>query len=458
MSGFQIASAWMGLIMTLASGGADPTFQQVRNASLPNGLPVTQYKLSNGLQLYVVENHSSPVFTFQTWFDVGSAQEKLDPRLQRTGLAHLFEHMMFRGTLNHGDGEFDRILTINGVDDENATTWLDRTNYYESLPSDRLELVMQLESDRMANLVVDQNLLDTERGAVLGEYRMGLDDPDSVAYDKLYGTAFIKHPYHYTTIGTEQEINSFTASEAQYFYRTYYAPNNAVILIAGDIKPSDAVTLAAQYYGSLPSQPIPTAQAPAEPAQTIERTVEFTHAQLVEPKLLLGYHTPEARHPDQAALMVAESLLAEGEGALLRDTWVNAGLASTLYGSVNQLKDPGLFILGADLQESHTPLELLGALDRVLGQAAQSVTAPQLDRAKNQLLLSMYRQWENNGDLTSFMGEFIASAGDPLYAFDLASAVDHVTVADVQRVIGKYLTAANRTVVIGHPQTAGDGP
>src|SRR5690606_6467320 len=134
-------------------------------------------------------------FTYQTWFQVGSKHEKLDPKIRATGLAHLFEHMMFRGTSTRGDGEFDRILTRSGLYDGNATTWLDRTNYYQSLPKDQLELVMTLEADRMRNLVIDQATLDTERDAVLGELAMCLDDPDTVAYEKLFEQAFTVHPY-----------------------------------------------------------------------------------------------------------------------------------------------------------------------------------------------------------------------------------------------------------------------
>jgi len=431
--------------MALQSAG----IAQTRN--LPNGLPVTQFQLPNGLKLYVVENHSAPVFTYQTWFNVGAKDEKLDPRLNATGLAHLFEHMMFRGTLNHPDGEFDDILTRNGVSDENATTWLDRTNYYQSLPSEKLELAIQLESDRMVNLIINEELLDTERGAVLGEYRMGLDDADSVAYDKLYENAFSVHPYHFTTIGTEAEIQGFNKADADYFYRKYYSPNNAVILVVGDVVPAHVRDLVEKYYGAYAAQTIDRVPAPVEPAQKSERFVEFTHVQLTTSKLLLGYHTPEARHADQAALWVLQSMMTTGEGSVLNMLWVNEGLATSVGGSVNTFRDPGLFVISADLQEGKDASELVVTMDRKLGELAASPIEDEVERAKNQLLLQTYAQWMDNSSLASFMGEYISSADDPFFAFELVDAVEKVTPQDVQSMIRKYMMTSSRTVVVGKP-------
>lgn len=419
---------------------------------LPNGLPAHHFRIHNGLELYVVENHAAPVFTYQIWFKVGSREEKLDPRIQATGLAHLFEHMMFRGTTNYGDGEFDRILTRNGVFDENATTWLDRTNFYESLPRDKLELVIKLESDRMVNLVIDKEILDTEREAVIGELHMEFDDPDMVAYNKLYENAFTIHPYRYTTIGTEEEIRSFTKEKADYFYRTYYSPNNAVIIVAGDVDPQEVVSLVAKYYGAIREQPVPKLDAPSEPAQTAERVVEFRHEQITETKLLLGWHTPRTMHADIAPLLVTESLLTTGEGALLENIWVNQGLAVGISGTLNLFRDPGLLIVGADLQEGKSPTELLNTLDLSLNALAAEIKPGELERARNQLLLGIYQQWEDNGSLASYMGEFITSAASPLHAFTMVKEIEKVSAADVRRVIATYLIPTNRTVVIGQPE------
>lgn len=426
-------------------------FRSVLTDTLPNGLPFHFYKLPNGLRVYIVENHSAPVFTFQLWYKVGSKHEKLDPKIGATGLAHLFEHMMFRGTKNVADGEFDKILTKNGLVDGNATTWLDRTNYYESLPADKLDLVLELEADRMANLQISQEVFDTEREAVLGEYNMGLDDPETVAYDKLYETAFLKHPYRYTTIGTEQEIKSFTREMAMYFYDTYYSPGNASILIVGDVDPKNTVNLIVKHFGQMAEKNVPQFVASPEPPQTIERRVEFKHEQLQSPKLVLGYHTPAVRHADIPALLVAESILTNGESSVLEDVWVNGGLAVGMMGMLNVFEDPGLLLIAADLQPGKTVDELLGSLDTAISKLTQSLKPAQIARGKNQLLLEIYHQWEENASLANFMGEFIASADHPLYAFELTQKVKDVKLEEVREVISRYLVATNRTVVLGLP-------
>jgi len=434
----------------------------IRQLDLPNGLPLTQYAFPNGLSLYVVENHTAPVFTYETWFKVGSKDEKLDPALKATGLAHLFEHMMFRGTKKFPDGQFDEVLARNGVDDENATTWLDRTNYYQSLPNDKLELAVQLESDRMVNLALDSKLLETEKGAVLGEYRMGLDDPDMVSYDKLYEAAFLVHPYRYTTIGTEEEIKSFTVEMANYFYRKYYAPNNATILVVGDVDPSQVYDLIEKNYGSIAAHPIEFQEAPPEPEQKEARSAEFHHPQLSQIRVLFGYPTVPVSDPDFAPLWLVISALTYGQGAILEEDWVNSGVAISSYGDLNQFKDPGLLILMADLQSDHESEEGIQELETILNKVftklgtlefAQEV----IERSRNQLLLSIYQQCEDNASLASLMGEYISSVGDPTFAFELLKRVESATPQDLIRVVKKYLQPHRRTRVIGYPQETKDG-
>jgi zinc protease len=426
--------------------------QTVRQIRLPNGLPLTQYRLANGLTLYVIENSQAPVFHLQTWFNVGSRDEKLDSRLDCTGLAHLFEHMMFRGTPRYPDGEFDEILARNGAQDQNATTWLDRTNYFASLPSSRLDLLLELEADRMVNLAIDKELLDTEREAVLGEYRMGLDDPATVAYEHLYAQAFTAHPYRYTTIGTEAEIQGFGVDDANYFYRKFYSPNNATLMVAGAVRPDETLRLVEKHYGAFKPQKVEKLRAPIEPPQTSERRFEFTHTQLTEPKLLIGYHTPEVRHADQAALWVLDSVLTTGWGSKLQEAWVDTGLTVGVGGSLDQFQDPGLQTLMADLQPGKSPEQVLAALDRVLQGLDSPSLANDVERARNQLLLAIYPSWSRNEGLLTFMGEFISAAGDPLYAFEQIEAVERVTSEDVLRVARKYLISSNRTVVVGRGQ------
>jgi zinc protease len=427
---------------------------------LPNGFPLSRFELSNGLKLFVIENHSAPVLTYETWFNVGSQHEKQDPALGVTGLAHLFEHMMFRGTRQYPDGRFDEILARNGADDENATTWLDRTNYYQSVPSDKLELIVSLESDRMTNLALDQKLLETEKGAVLGELRMGLDDPDTISYDTLYDTAFIHHPYRHTTIGTEAEIKSFTVEQANYFYRKYYAPNNATLLIVGDVEPLAALELVEKYYGAIKAHALHELKAAPEPEQTSAREREFVHPQLSQTRVIFAYPVVGVTHPDFAALWVLMSVLTYGQGALLEEAWVNQGIAISAYGDLNQFRDPGLFILMADLLAEKDEEQALNSAEKALNEVfvhlSGKITPNELTRAKSQLLLLMYQQCEDNASLASFMGEFISSAGDPLFSFELLSRVEKVQAKDLARIIPIYFKKQRQTRIVGRPSVEED--
>ncbi|MGZ3696261.1 MAG: M16 family metallopeptidase, partial [Bdellovibrionota bacterium] len=304
--------------------------EKIRSTKLPNGLPVEEYRLDNGLQILLVQDHSAPVFTYQVWFKVGSATEKMDPKLQKTGLAHLFEHMMFRGTAKVPDGDFAKQMSAAGESGLNATTWLDRTNYFESLPKDKLELAFTLESDRMANLALDDKLFKTELGAVFGERKMGRDKPSRVANDELWELAFDKHPYKWTTMGTTEELNSFTVDEANYFYKTYYAPNNATIILIGDFDTGKALHLAEKYYGKYKAQEIPHREPAPEAPQTAAREKEIFHPLATADLLEIGYHIPDSKNADIPALQVLGAVLSTGNGSIMEQELVQEGLASSI--------------------------------------------------------------------------------------------------------------------------------
>jgi zinc protease len=316
---------------------------------------------------------------------------------------------------------------------------------------------MQLESDRMVNLAIDAKLLETEKGAVLGELRMGLDDPDTVTYDKLYETAFQTHPYRFTTIGTEEEIKNFSVENAMYFYRKYYAPNNAALIIVGDVEPGKTFELVKKYYGAFESHSIESNPAPLEPIQTAVREKHFEHPQLSQPRVLFSYRSTPVTHADFPALWILMSALTYGQGAILEDKWVNQGIAISAYGDINQFAEPGLFILMADLQvegEQATKEELEAPekiLNEVLKDLAKSFSPDTLTRARNQLLLSIYSQCEDNASLASFMGEFLAGAGDPLFAFELLKRLEAVKSEDVSRVVKTYFKPERLTKIVGSP-------
>lgn len=436
------------LALSLASIPTWAKTEKVRTTKLPNGLQVQEYRMDNGMQILLVEDHSAPVFTYQVWFKVGSATEKMDPKLERTGLAHLFEHMMFRGTPTVPDGQFDKKLSAAGGTGMNASTWLDRTNYYESLPKEKLELIFQLESDRMANLVIDEKLFKTELGAVFGEQKMRRDKPGSVASEELWNLAFEKHPYKYSTMGTTEELNSFTVEEANYFYKTYYAPNNATLILVGDVDPGKALKLAEKYYGKYKAQEIPAREPPVEPKQTAARKKEVRHPLATSDLLAWGYHIQNSRSADMAALNILGSLLTTGNGSILEQELVQEGLANGVSAGPYSLRYPSMFLINVNMTQGKSADKAMKVVKATLERVEKGeVSAAELERARNQYLLNAYGELGSPSTIGTFLGEALVSSDDYLNEFVILEATKKVTVADLQRVVTTYLTEENSSLI-----------
>jgi zinc protease len=251
------------------------------------GLRARLYQLENGLRVLLLRDPAAPVFAYQTWFRVGSSHE----REGKTGIAHLFEHLMFNQTESLPPGEFDRQFELQGGN-TNAATWVDWTYYQDDLPASELELAVRLEAERMQRLVVQEHQVETERGVVISERRLRVeDDVDGFMAEELFRLAFTSHPYHWPTIGWMRDIENITLGDAVAFYRTYYAPNNATVVVVGDVNEDRALRLIAAHYGQIPAQPIPPRPAVVEPAQTGERRASYRKPVLTD-KLLLGYKAP----------------------------------------------------------------------------------------------------------------------------------------------------------------------
>src|SRR4051812_7069642 len=247
-------------------------FADASTAALGGDVPhVQRFRLGNGLRLLVLVDTSAPVLSYYTWFRVGSRHE----RPGKTGLAHLFEHLMFNETEGLKAGEFDRKLEENGAE-SNAATWLDWTYYYESLPKDRFPLAVKLESERMARLVLRDPQVASEKDVVANERRMRVDDDvEGTANEILYKTAFTKHPYHWPTIGWMKDIEGFTPDDCADFYKTYYAPNNATVVVVGDVTEKDVLTRIRDAYGEIPPSEIPEEDTQPEPPQLEPRLITF---------------------------------------------------------------------------------------------------------------------------------------------------------------------------------------
>lgn len=425
-------------------------FEKVKEVTLPSSDKLTEYKFENGLQVLLIPRHQANVLTYQTWFRVGSLHEKLDAKLNKTGLAHLFEHMMFRGTPKYPDGKFDSLSARMGADKQNATTYFYRTNYFQSIPAKKLDEIMELESDRMKNLNLIAPLLEKEKGAVVGERRRHDDNPMSLAWDNLLELVYATAPYRYTVLGTESEIKGFTVEEAQYFYKTFYAPNNCTLIVIGDFENDTMMSKISKYYGDMKAQEIPNVKMPVEAEQKKERFREISHPQATSELLIMAYPIPSVNEADIVPLNLLSTHLSTGMESRLRKTIVDKGIA--VSASAELSSSPDLFELSASLTEKHKAQVAQKLIDKEIDLAKSTKISPvQFQRALNQELLGLYGNIADNQSLGSMLGEYLMLSGNYMRGFEIIEQYKKLTPADLQRVAKKYLNKEKRSVVIVHP-------
>ncbi|MBM4317517.1 MAG: insulinase family protein [Deltaproteobacteria bacterium] len=426
-------------------------YEKVSDKKLFNGEVLSEYKLPNGLKVLFLPRHEAKLLTFQTWFDIGSLDEKMDNKLKKTGLAHLFEHMMFRGTDKYPDGKFDEITSRIGSDKQNATTYFYRTNYYESIPSSQLKKLIELESDRMANLKLDSTLLEKEKGAVVGELRRALDNPGRIAWDELNRTVFQVSPFRYTVIGTEEEIKGFSLEEAQYFYKTFYAPNNATIIVVGDTEESELLPLVVKFYGDMKAQEIPRYKLPEEPTQKKERRAEKTHPQATSDILLVGYRIPSVNSPKIVPLSLLSTHLSTGMESRLRKSLVDTGIAVSAGCGVSNVPDYLEFTVS--LSEKHKAEEALQIIDREIQLLKnQVISKDSFERALNQELLSLYGMIQDNSSMANMLGDYLMVSGNYLRGFEIIEEFKKIKPQDLKNTAKEFLNKESRSVVIVRPQ------
>ncbi len=448
-------SLWLVLCGCAGAKSKSASESKLPSAAAPlaeGGIPlagsykVHRYLLDNGLRLLVVEDHSSPTIAYNTWFKVGSRDEV--PGL--TGLAHLFEHMMFKGTKNHKEGEFDHILESAGAEGENAFTSRDYTAYVQELPSDKLELIAQLESDRMVNLMVNEDSFKTEREVVQNERRFRNENsPDGLMYQELFGIAFNTHSYRWPVIGYEQDLASMKGDNALDFYRTHYSPNHATVVVTGDVTPQHAYEVVKKYYGSLKPQEAKSHEIPTEPAQTQVRRKQLKLNMQVE-KLMMGYHIPGIIHEDMPKIDILAGILAGGKSSRLYRALVETGIASGVETYDLEDKDPSLFVVQANLQKGQKAAQAEAIILRELAKVAKNgVTPEEVARAKNRLSFGFYEAMNTNPERARFLGQYEAVAGDFQSGIDSFQKAQAVTPADVQAAAQRYLEPNNRNVITG---------
>lgn len=407
---------------------------------------MNRIQFENGLRLLVVEDHSSPTFAYQTWFKVGSRNEVPG----KTGLAHLFEHLMFKESKNLKDGDFDRLLESAGAEGENAFTSRDYTAYIQEMPATQLELIIKAESERMTQVIVNDQSFKTEREVVQNERRFRNENsPDGIMDQELFQLAFRQHPYHWPVIGYQQDLDSMSARDASQFYRTFYAPNHATIVVVGDVKTEVVRDLVKKHYGSLVSQPTPEAIQIAEPNQTDPRRKQLALNIQVE-KLLIGYKIPGFTNDDMPTLDVIQNLLTGGKNNRLRDALVETGIASSVGSYDFEDRDPSLFIIMANLQKGKQAGKAEKIILRQLKQLSRElVSSAELQRAKNKSQFSFYQGLESNYEKAYFLGTYESLAGHFNAGLLHEKRVAAVTARDVRRVAQRYFQPQSRTVITG---------
>ena len=413
------------------------------------GGTIDRYHLKNGLEVLVMADKSAPTVSYFTWYKVGSRHEKPG----KTGLAHLFEHLMFNETESMKAGEFDRKLEENGAE-TNAATWLDWTYYYESLPADRLPLAIQLESDRMAHLVLREPQVASEKEVVANERRFVVDDSvEGTTNELLYKVAFEKHPYHSPTIGWMSDIVGFSPEDCAAFYKTFYAPNNALIVVVGDLKPRDVVTRIATAYGHLPAVSIPAEDYEPEPHQTKERRTTIAQPTPTE-KIVMGYRGPAFGDADHPALSLLVEVLFGGRASRMhRRLSIELEVATELKGWVSTFKDPGLVEMYATVREGNTSTIVLQAMDQELDRARRElVMDDELARAKSRIELSMLKALETAAGKAEVIGLYATVLGEPAGAMARLEAYRRATASELRTAARRYLVDSNRTVVLVTPE------
>jgi predicted Zn-dependent peptidase len=410
-------------------------------------------KLKNGLRVITVEDHSAPVIALDITYNVGSRNE----RQGRTGFAHLFEHMMFKGSENVGTGEHFYLIFNNGGN-MNGTTNEDRTTYFEALPSNQLDLALYLEADRMRSLVISKANLDNQRNAVQEERRLGVDNqPYGESGEVQQKLLYDNFAYKHTVIGSMEDLNAASVEDVAAFFKTYYAPNNAILTLVGDFNTADALKKIKQSFELIPRQPDPPPVDMTEPQQTAERRATVDDALARLPQVDLAFKAVPGNTPDFYALQVLSASLQSGQSSRLYQTLVkDKQLVTTVGGFMDEKRGTGALYTTATLKPGIKTADVEAAIyDEIVRLQKDGIADWELDKAKNTTRRNFINNMQSSLSRAINIGVWTTYYNDPNLINTRLDKVSAVTKADVQRVANKYLTAANRTVVITMPKAKG---
>lgn len=418
--------------------------------------PVVKEVLENGLTVLYLVDQSAPLVTYHTWFRIGSKDEKTG----LTGIAHLFEHMMFKGTPKYPGDKFDIILQSNGATN-NAFTTQDYTGYFIDAPSSKLELLMDIESDRMANLKIDKASLDSEREVVKEEKRFRVDDnPVGLLWQAIFSTVFQKHPYRNPVIGTMDDLNRVTPEIAQAFHRVNYSPTNAVLVIGGDFDLEKAKALVRKYYGAIPRQEVARAQLAKEPAQPGPRS-EFVKRDVKAWTISINYPVPAAGSDDSYALDLLATIMGKGPSSRLNRRLVyKEQWATSVNVSNYTLQDGGMFHVSASLKpiedQRKARATFLNAQRAIYGEMWRprnlKISPAELERARNQLLYSQIEGLKTVHGKAESLAQNEIMFGDYTRLFTDLERYMKVTPKDIQAVAKKYLSPEKSNLVVLRPK------
>jgi zinc protease len=415
----------------------------------------TEHRLKNGLRIILSEDHSAPTYSISVTYNAGSRDE----RDGRTGFAHLFEHMMFQGSENVGKGEHFIIIENNGGG-MNGSTTSDRTEYHETLPANQLDLGLFLEADRMKSLAITQANLDNQRETVKEERRQRRDNQAyGQVFDTLFETAYDNFAYKHSTIGSMDDLNAATVKDVSDFFKTYYAPNNAVLTIVGDFKTADALQKIEKYFGSIPTQPAPKPVDMSEPKPTGERrkTLEDPLAQVA--RLDIAFKIPPGNTPDWYALYVLGEILSTGQSSRLYQSLVREKqvVVQTNAGTFER-RGPSLFLVDLFITPGKDPKEVEKLVNEELERVKnEPVTDAELQKVRMEVKRGKVEQLEGTLYRAQALGENAVFYNDPNVINTGNDKLMSVTKEQIQKAARTYLVEANRTVLttVPKPRTGG---
>jgi zinc protease len=435
-----------GLVMALVllaglAAGAQGKPGKAEGARL--GAGIEERTLKNGLKVIVWPDHDIPSVALFNFFRVGSRNER--PGI--TGLSHFFEHMMFNGAKKYGPGQFDAVMEGAGGRN-NAYTAEDVTVYMDWFPRSALETIFELEADRLANLAFDPKIIESERGVVYSERRSSVDNDNAGALqEQVQATAFVAHPYQFPVIGWPSDIESWRLEDLQRFFQTYYAPNNATMVVVGAVTPAEIFALAEKHLGPLASQPPPEPVRTKEPEQQGERRVVVRRLAQT-PLLQMAWHAVDAKDPDTLALELLMSVLARGESSrlhqrLVEQEQVAISVSSTFY----QTFDPYLAWLNVELPPGGDVARVEKLVEEELAKVrAQGLTEAELRKAKNTTVADFWRGLETNSHRAQLLGNYELYQGGWRKLFEAPARYEQVTREQVRKVALRIFDPNRRTV------------